>query len=108
MTDEASPGEAIDQDRYALVTEKAREATAPDLPYRPRDPRAYRPGIGLIGAGGIIHPAHNGAALQPGHATIDRRGVVVVVNQRFVQPLPGPRTFVRGNLKKVEGRSFCG
>jgi predicted dehydrogenase len=53
MTDVAPPGAAIDQDRYALVTEKAREATAPDLPYRPRDPRAYRPGIGLIGAGGI-------------------------------------------------------
>src|SRR5579863_3476655 len=53
MTDAASPGAAIDQDRYALVTEKAREAAAPDLPYRPRDPIAYRPGIGLIGAGGI-------------------------------------------------------
>ncbi len=24
-----------------------------DLPYRPRDPKAYRPGIGLIGCGGI-------------------------------------------------------
>ena len=44
---------AVDQDRYALVTEKAAEVAAPDLPCRPRDPRAYRPGIGLIGAGGI-------------------------------------------------------
>lgn len=26
---------------------------APDLPYQPRDPRAYRPKIGLIGCGGI-------------------------------------------------------
>jgi predicted dehydrogenase len=26
---------------------------APDLPYQPRDPKAYRPGIGLIGCGGI-------------------------------------------------------
>ncbi|MEX0936275.1 MAG: Gfo/Idh/MocA family oxidoreductase [Pirellulales bacterium] len=26
---------------------------APKLPYRPRDPRAYRPGIGLVGCGGI-------------------------------------------------------
>ena len=43
----------IDQDRYALVAEKAAETTAPDLPYRPRDPSGYRPGIGLIGAGGI-------------------------------------------------------
>jgi predicted dehydrogenase len=53
MTDEASAGKAIDQDRYALVTKKAAEAPAPDLPYRPRDPAAYWPGIGLIGAGGI-------------------------------------------------------
>lgn len=53
MTDDASPVAAIDQDRYALVTEKAREAAAPDLLYRPRDTGEYRPGIGLIGAGGI-------------------------------------------------------
>jgi predicted dehydrogenase len=26
---------------------------APTLPYRPRDPKGYRPGIGLIGCGGI-------------------------------------------------------
>lgn len=26
---------------------------APSLPYRPRDPKRYRPGIGLIGCGGI-------------------------------------------------------
>src|SRR2546430_12134988 len=26
---------------------------APSLPYRPRDPKGYRPGIGLIGCGGI-------------------------------------------------------
>jgi predicted dehydrogenase len=53
VTGDGSSAVAIDQDRYALVTGKAREAAAPDLPYRPRDPRAYRPGIGLIGAGGI-------------------------------------------------------
>jgi len=53
MTDDAFPAGAIDQDRYALVRERAQEAAAPDLPYRPRDPRTYRPGIGLIGAGGI-------------------------------------------------------
>jgi predicted dehydrogenase len=53
VTGDASPVTAIDQDRYALVTEEAREAAAPNLPYRPRDPGAYRPGIGLIGAGGI-------------------------------------------------------
>ena len=53
MIDDAPPIAAIDQDRYALVTEKAPEAAAPDLPYRPRDLGKYRPGIGLIGAGGI-------------------------------------------------------
>jgi len=53
MTGDGSPAEAIDQDRYALVTKKAQEVPAPDLPYRPRDLGAHRPGIGLIGAGGI-------------------------------------------------------
>jgi len=50
---DGSPAVAIGQDRYALVTEKAHEAAAPDLPYRPRDLGAHLPGIGLIGAGGI-------------------------------------------------------
>jgi len=30
---------------------------APSLPYRPRDPKRYRPGIGLIGCGGITDGA---------------------------------------------------
>ena len=29
------------------------EVAAPDLPYQPRDPKTYRPAIGLIGCGGI-------------------------------------------------------
>src|SRR5262245_27518735 len=29
------------------------EKTAPKLPYQPRDPKQYRPGIALIGCGGI-------------------------------------------------------
>ena len=53
MNGDGSPAVAIGQDRYALVTEKAHEAAAPDLPYRPRDLGAHLPGIGLIGAGGI-------------------------------------------------------
>ncbi len=32
---------------------KRKAISAPELPYRPRDPRGYRPGIGLIGCGGI-------------------------------------------------------
>jgi predicted dehydrogenase len=36
------------------TTIRKRDAmSAPELPYRPRDPRRYRPGIGLIGCGGI-------------------------------------------------------
>ena len=31
----------------------AQPVVLPDLPYRPRDPSDYRPGIGLIGCGGI-------------------------------------------------------
>lgn len=38
---------------YALKAGTADEAAAPDLPYRPPMPRAWRPRIALIGAGGI-------------------------------------------------------
>lgn len=43
-----------DQDDYATTNkDSGREFPAPELPYRPRDPRAYRPKIGMIGCGGI-------------------------------------------------------
>jgi predicted dehydrogenase len=42
-----------DADSYALRAAALPEVPAPDLPYRPPMPRAYRPRIGLIGAGGI-------------------------------------------------------
>lgn len=38
---------------YSLTGHAARAAAAPALPYRPADPAEYRPGIGMIGAGGI-------------------------------------------------------
>jgi predicted dehydrogenase len=41
-------------DRYGLPPVGSRERVpAPELPYRPQDPRSYRPKIGLIGCGGI-------------------------------------------------------
>ncbi len=40
------------QPRRAKVPQPPR-IVAPSLPYRPRDPKRYRPGIGLIGCGGI-------------------------------------------------------
>jgi predicted dehydrogenase len=40
-------------DSYALKSADLAEVPAPDLPYRPPMPRAYRPRIALIGAGGI-------------------------------------------------------
>jgi predicted dehydrogenase len=41
-------------DRYGLPAQGSRERVpAPELPYRPQDPRRYRPKIGLIGVGGI-------------------------------------------------------
>jgi predicted dehydrogenase len=42
-----------DADTYALRTAEVAEIAAPALPYLPPMPRAYRPRIGLIGAGGI-------------------------------------------------------
>lgn len=41
-----------DRDDYALVSKKAEEVPAPDLPYRPPQPKG-RHGIALVGAGGI-------------------------------------------------------
>jgi predicted dehydrogenase len=45
---------APDADTYALRAAALAEVPAPDLPYRPPMPRAYRPRIGVIGAGGIV------------------------------------------------------
>jgi predicted dehydrogenase len=43
-----------DADSYALKSAILAEVPAPDLPYQPPMPRAYRPRIGVIGAGGIV------------------------------------------------------
>ncbi|MFN5996142.1 MAG: Gfo/Idh/MocA family protein [Paracoccaceae bacterium] len=43
-----------DADTYALKSAALAEVAAPDLPYQPPTPRAYRPCIGVIGAGGIV------------------------------------------------------
>ncbi|QDZ12671.1 Gfo/Idh/MocA family protein [Devosia ginsengisoli] len=53
-------------DSYALTDAPKGVAVAPDLPYQPRDPQAYRPRIALIGAGGITF-AHLGAYRQAGY-----------------------------------------
>ena len=42
-----------DQDTYALRSHEAVRSPAPDLSYRPPEPKSYRPRIGLVGAGGI-------------------------------------------------------
>lgn len=42
-----------DADTYALKTRAQASIPAPDLPWQPPMPRAYRPRIALIGAGGI-------------------------------------------------------
>ena len=43
-----------DADTYALKSATLAEVPAPALPYQPPMPRAYRPRIGVIGAGGIV------------------------------------------------------
>jgi predicted dehydrogenase len=45
--------EAPDLDAYSLKSAAAAEVSAPELPYQPPMPRAYRPRIALVGAGGI-------------------------------------------------------
>ena len=45
---------AESEQEYGLSSQHASQRIdAPDLPYQPRDPGAYRPSIGLIGCGGI-------------------------------------------------------
>lgn len=41
-------------DSYALKSAALAEVVAPALPYEPPMPRAYRPRIGVVGAGGIV------------------------------------------------------
>lgn len=69
MTDRASASKDIEPESYALVSGRAAEVAAPDLAYRPRDPGVYRPGIGLIGAGGITF-AHLDAYKKAGYRVV--------------------------------------
>jgi predicted dehydrogenase len=48
-----STKDAGDADTYALKSAVLAEIDAPDLPYGPPMPKAYRPRIGVIGTGGI-------------------------------------------------------
>lgn len=61
--------EEISKDNYALKSTAGRATAAPDLPYRPRDPRSYRPKIALIGCGGIS-ASHLGAYQQAGYEVV--------------------------------------
>ena len=45
--------DAADTDTYALKSAALPEIAAPEVPYRPPAPKAYRPRIGMIGTGGI-------------------------------------------------------
>jgi predicted dehydrogenase len=45
--------DAAETDTYALKSAALPEIAAPELPWRPPMPRAYRPRIGMIGTGGI-------------------------------------------------------
>ncbi len=51
---------------YALAAREAEPARAPELPYRPRDPKAYHPKIGVIACGGIT-TSHLGAYKAAGY-----------------------------------------
>jgi predicted dehydrogenase len=53
VSEEQVGGDAADTDTYALKSADLPEVAAPDVPYRPPMPQAYRPRIGMIGTGGI-------------------------------------------------------
>jgi predicted dehydrogenase len=48
-----SEAQTPSEDAYALATAPVKIVAAPELPYQPPRARSYRPGIALIGAGGI-------------------------------------------------------
>lgn len=48
---------------------KPKRVKAPDLPYRPRDPKKYAPAIGLIGCGGITR-SHLRAYKEAGYRVV--------------------------------------
>ena len=54
---------------YALTGTATTRMTAPELPYRPRDPAGYRPRIALVGAGGIT-AAHLGPYRAAGYDVV--------------------------------------
>jgi predicted dehydrogenase len=55
---------------YALAKDRpARRLRAPDLPYLPRDPAGWKPGIGLVGCGGIS-ATHLGAYAKAGYRVV--------------------------------------
>ena len=70
MSDDARAKNAkdeISQDKYSLQGERGGGTfAAPELPYRPRDPKTYKPKIGMIGCGGIT-AAHLKAYKQAGY-----------------------------------------
>lgn len=53
MAKTANPKTTTADDDYALTAKPTNKMRAPVLPYRPRDPKSYRPNIALIGCGGI-------------------------------------------------------
>lgn len=58
------------EDDYSLSkTTPDRKIAAPDLPYQPRDPKSYRPKIGMIACGGITE-THLKAYKQAGYDVV--------------------------------------
>ncbi len=43
----------IEQETYALKSAGPAEVRAPDILYKPPQPKTYRPRIGMVGTGGI-------------------------------------------------------
>ena len=83
----------LDDDYGLSKIVETQEVPAPDLPYLPRDPQAYRPRIGLVGCGGIAaqHLAAYSAAGYDVAALCDRNAHKV--RERAEKYFPNAATY---------------
>jgi predicted dehydrogenase len=95
--------EELTADDYSLSGKSSHApVAAPELPYRPRDPRSYRPKIGMIACGGITE-AHLTAYKSAGYNVVALCDLIEErARKRQAQFYPG--AFVTTDFREVLAR----